>query len=187
MSPVATPFLEMSQAIIEAGGEALKKCYQCGTCTGTCPWTPITHFNIRMLVRLSQLGPGGHGREYVELFNLQIFAWTDAPAGWKSLILVRAIRKRLQRGWQTAAESCALFVGSMSARGNPWSGDEDKRNAWAREQYPLFTEDKEYLNWTCCTSCYDPRNTRVAKGNSNDSERCRLKLGIASDSGPVLW
>ena len=31
MSQTVTPYLEMSQAIVEAGGEALKKCYQCGT------------------------------------------------------------------------------------------------------------------------------------------------------------
>ena len=59
MSQTVTPYLEMSQAIVEAGGEALKKCYQCGTCTGTCPWTPITHFNIRKLVRYGQLGLDG--------------------------------------------------------------------------------------------------------------------------------
>ena len=59
MSQTVTPYLEMSQAIMEAGGEALKKCYQCGTCSGTCPWTPITHFNIRKLVRYGQLGLDG--------------------------------------------------------------------------------------------------------------------------------
>jgi len=52
MSQAVTPYLEMSQAIIDAGGEALKRCYQCCTC----PWTPITHFNIRKPSRFGQFG-----------------------------------------------------------------------------------------------------------------------------------
>ena len=81
MSQTVTPYLEMSQAIMEAGGEALKKCYQCGTCTGTCPWTPITHFNIRKLVRFGQLGLDGIEDYYVGMFHLQILCGPMSPRG----------------------------------------------------------------------------------------------------------
>lgn len=161
MSPIATPFLEMSQAIIEAGGEALKKCYQCGTCTGTCPWTPITHFNIRMLVRMSQLGLEGIEDNMWGCSTCK-FCVDRCPRGVEIIDLVRAIRS-VYSGGGMLPPSLRAFVGSLSARGNPWSGEEAGRNDWANQKYPLFTPDKEYLNWTCCTVCYDPRNTRVAK------------------------
>ena len=79
MSQTVTPYLEMSRAIMDAGGEALKKCYQCGTCTGTCPWTPITHFNIRKLVRFGQLGLDGIEEYHVGMLHLQILRGPLSP------------------------------------------------------------------------------------------------------------
>jgi Fe-S oxidoreductase len=180
MSPSVTPFLEMSQAIIDAGGEALKKCYQCGTCTGTCPWTPITHFNIRMLVRLGQLGLEGIEDNMWGCSTCK-FCVDRCPRGVEIIDLVRAIRSVYSMGGMLP-QSLRAFVGSMSARGNPWSGDEAKRNDWAKEKYPLFTADKEYLNWTCCTVCYDPRNTRVAKAQAAILNAAGLSWGLPSTS-----
>jgi len=180
MSPIATPFLEMSQAIIEAGGEALKKCYQCGTCTGTCPWTPITHFNIRMLVRLSQLGLEGMDENMWSCSTCK-FCVDRCPRGVEVIDLVRAIRNVYSNGGRLP-QSLRAFVGSMSARGNPWSGDEAKRNDWAKGKYPLFTAETEYLNWTCCTVCYDPRNTRVAKATAMILNAAGLSWGLPPTS-----
>jgi Fe-S oxidoreductase len=71
-------------------------------------------------------------------------------------------------------------VGSLSARGNPWSGDQDKRNDWAKGRYPLYTPDKEYLFWSCCTVCYDPRNTRLARATAELLNASGLSWGMPS-------
>jgi Fe-S oxidoreductase len=168
----------MSQAIVEAGGEALKKCYQCGTCTGTCPWTPITHFNIRMLVRFSQIGLEGVEDNMWSCSTCK-FCVDRCPRGVEIIDLVRAIRSVYSAGGMLP-QSLRAFVGSMSARGNPWSGDEAKRNDWAKDKYPLFTADKEYLNWTCCTVCYDPRNARIAKAQAAILNAAGLNWGLPS-------
>jgi Fe-S oxidoreductase len=173
---IATPFLEMSQAIVDAGGEALKKCYQCGTCTGTCPWTPITHFNIRMLVRMSQLGLEGIEDNMWGCSTCK-YCVDRCPRGVEIIDLVRAIRAVYSMGGQLP-QSMRAFVGSMSARGNPWSGDQEKRNDWAKGKYPLYTADKEYLNWTCCTSAYDPRNVHVAKATAALLDAAGLSWGL---------
>jgi Fe-S oxidoreductase len=68
----------------------------------------------------------------------------------------------------------------MSARGNPWSGDQEKRNDWAKGKYPLYTADKEYLNWTCCTSAFDPRNVHVAKATAALLDAAGLSWGLPS-------
>ena len=176
MSQAVTPYLEMSQAIMEAGGEALKKCYQCGTCTGTCPWTPITHFNIRKLVRYGQLGLDGI-EDFMWGCSTCKFCVDRCPRGVELINVVTAIRN-VYSGGGMLPQSLRAFVGSMSARGNPWSGDQEKRNDWAREKYPLYSSDKEYLFWTCCTVCYDPRNVRLAKAAAEVLNQAGISWGL---------
>jgi Fe-S oxidoreductase len=176
MSQTVTPYLEMSQAIMEAGGEALKKCYQCGTCTGTCPWTPITHFNIRKLVRFGQLGIDGL-EEYMWGCSTCKFCVDRCPRGVEIIDVVTAIRN-VYSGGGMLPQSLRAFVGSLSARGNPWSGDQGSRNDWAKEKYPLYSADKEYLFWTCCTVCYDPRNVRLARAAATILNQAGISWGL---------
>jgi Fe-S oxidoreductase len=176
MSQAVTPYLEMSQAIMETGGEALKKCYQCGTCTGTCPWTPITHFNIRKLVRYGQLGLEGI-EEFMWGCSTCKFCVDRCPRGVEIIDVVTAIRN-VYSGGGMLPQSLRSFVGSMSARGNPWSGDQAKRNDWAKEKYPLYSSDKEYLFWTCCTVCYDPRNVRLARATAEILNSAGISWGL---------
>ncbi|MBN1828976.1 MAG: (Fe-S)-binding protein [Deltaproteobacteria bacterium] len=178
MSAPITPYLEISQAIQEVGGEALRKCYQCGTCTGTCPWSPITHFNIRQLIR-----QGIFGLEGIEEFMWHCSTCNHCvsvcPRGVEIIDVVRAVRRVYSEGG-LLPESLRVFVGGISSRGNPWSGDPGKRNDWAQEQFPLFTEGTEYLYFTCCTLCYDPRNVQVAKATAALLTRAGLSWGLPS-------
>ena len=178
MSQTVTPFLEMSQAIVEAGGEGLKKCYQCGTCSGTCPWTPITHFNIRKLVRYGQLGLDGI-EEFMWGCSTCKFCVDRCPRGVELIDIVTAIRN-VYSGGGMLPQSLRAFVGSLSARGNPWSGDQAQRNDWAKEKYPLYKKEMEYLFWTCCTVCYDPRNVRLAKATAEILNLAGLSWGMPS-------
>ena len=173
---VTTPYLDMSRAIMEAGGEALKKCYQCGTCTGTCPWTAITDFNIRKLIRFGQLGLDGI-EDFMWGCSTCKFCVDRCPRGVEIIDVVTAIRN-VYSGGGMLPHSLRTFVGSMSARGNPWSGDQSKRNDWAKGKYPVFSGDKEYLYWTCCTVCYDPRNTNLAKATSTILNHAGISWGL---------
>jgi Fe-S oxidoreductase len=176
MSQSVTPYLEMSRAIIDAGGEALKKCYQCGTCTGTCPWTPITHFNIRKLVRYGQLGLDGI-EDFMWGCSTCKFCVDRCPRGVELIDIVTAIRN-VYSGGGMLPQSLRAFVGSMSARGNPWSGDQAKRNDWAKGKYPLYSSGMEYLFWSCCTLCYDPRNMKLAKATAEILNLAGLSWGL---------
>jgi len=176
MSHAITPYLEMSQAIMEAGGEALKKCYQCGTCSGTCPWTSITHFNIRKLVRYGQLGFDGI-EDFMWGCSTCKFCVDRCPRGVEIIDIVTAIRNVYSSGGMLP-QSLRAFVGSLAARGNPWSGDPTKRNDWAAGKYPLYGSDMEYLFWTCCTVCYDPRNVRVARAAAALLNQTGIRWGL---------
>ncbi len=52
----ATPNMEFVNDIIANGGESVNMCFQCGTCTASCPSGRMTSFRTRRLVRMAQLG-----------------------------------------------------------------------------------------------------------------------------------
>lgn len=56
MSNVKIPDPDFAQSVIDAGGKTLDLCYQCGTCTGSCPSGRTTAFRTRQLIRKAQLG-----------------------------------------------------------------------------------------------------------------------------------
>ena len=115
MSTAITPYLEMSQAIAEAGGEALKKCYQCGTCTGTCPWAPITEFQIRKLIRLSQFGYDGI-EDLMWGCTTCKFCVDRCPRGVEIIDLVKSIRNMYSEGGMLPT-SLRSFVGKPLSKG----------------------------------------------------------------------
>ncbi len=176
MSSVVTPYLEMSQAIAEAGGDAFKKCYQCGTCSGTCPWTPISEFNIRKLVRLSQLGLEGV-EDLMWSCSTCKFCVDRCPRGVEIIDLVTAVRN-VYAGGGLLPQTLRTLVGSLSSRGNPWSGDQEKRNDWAQGNYPLYTQGTEYLFFPCCTGCYDQRNVAVTRALAELLNRAGISWGL---------
>jgi Fe-S oxidoreductase len=179
MSTVA-PYLEISQAIQEAGGEALRKCYQCGTCSGTCPWRPITHFNIRKMIRLGQLGIEGI-EEFMWGCSTCKLCVDRCPRGVEIIDVVAAVRSMYASGGMLPG-SLRAFIGSQSARGNPWTGDAPKRNDWAQGKYPVYEAGMEYLYFTCCTVSYDPRNMQVARATAEILNRAGVSWGLPGTS-----
>lgn len=52
----ATPNRDFVQEVVGRGGDSLSMCFQCGTCTASCPSGRQTSFRTRKLVRMAQLG-----------------------------------------------------------------------------------------------------------------------------------
>ncbi|MBR2254859.1 MAG: CoB--CoM heterodisulfide reductase subunit C [Candidatus Methanomethylophilaceae archaeon] len=53
---MVTPNPEFAKEIAAAGGEMVKMCFQCGTCTAGCPSGRRTSYRVRKLMRMAQLG-----------------------------------------------------------------------------------------------------------------------------------
>ena len=47
---------KFTQKVIKGGGKTVNLCFQCGTCTGSCPSGRQTAFRTRKLIRQAQLG-----------------------------------------------------------------------------------------------------------------------------------
>ena len=53
---MVTPNPDFYKEIAAAGGEEVKMCFQCGTCTAGCPSGRQTSYRVRKLMRMAQLG-----------------------------------------------------------------------------------------------------------------------------------
>ncbi|MFA5312578.1 MAG: CoB--CoM heterodisulfide reductase subunit C [Methanomassiliicoccales archaeon] len=56
MSNMKEPDMAFAEAVKAAGGKTLDLCYQCGTCTASCPSGRRTAFRTRQIIRKAQLG-----------------------------------------------------------------------------------------------------------------------------------
>lgn len=53
---MASPNTEFMDEVAAYGGGDVKMCFQCGTCTASCPSGKLTSYRTRKLMRMAQLG-----------------------------------------------------------------------------------------------------------------------------------
>lgn len=172
------PFKEGAEAIIEAGGEALKSCYQCGLCSSTCPWNLVRDFLPREFIHRAQLG-------LVELEGEETWLCTTCgacvarcPREVEIIEIMRAIR-RIGVEWRVVPEDLGAAMANIRASGNPWGEAPERRAAWAEGlDIKTFTEGTESLYFPCCTPAYDPRTRRVAVATATVLKEVGADFGI---------
>jgi Fe-S oxidoreductase len=157
------PFAEATTAILEAGGEPLKTCYQCGTCTGTCPWNLVKDFMVRKILHMGQIGL------LLEVGDEE--NWTCAtcgacvarcPRGVQIIDVFRAIR-RVAVQYKAQPKALRTVLGGIKSQGNPWGDTRDNRTAWTKDlNLKTFETGTEYLYVPCCTPIYDQKARRIA-------------------------
>lgn len=158
-----TPFLEVTEAIKELGGQDLEKCMQCATCTGVCPWNLVRYFSPRSIIRLAQFGLEGFEGEdlwYCVTCNKCV---VNCPRGLRIIDIIRSMRMMMNETGSLPG-SLKVPIGSTSSRGNPWSGEPEDRTKWLEGfEVKTFEQGMDYLYFTCCTQAYDPRNQKAGK------------------------
>jgi Fe-S oxidoreductase len=182
MSEYGVPMVEVADLIVESGAESLDLCYQCGTCSATCPWNLVRDFRIRRVIGLAQLGLEGY-----EDHDLWVCATCNAcvdacPRGVEIVDVVRAARAIIA---ETGAYPKTLrgAIGSVQSNGNPWMGDADRRMAWAEGLgAPAFGPEHEYAYFTCCSQAFDARNTRVARATLEALTAAGVSFGLLDGS-----
>jgi Fe-S oxidoreductase len=171
-----TPFLEVAQALKASGVHDLDLCYQCATCTGSCPWGFVEPLDMRRLIHLAQLGLEGYEGEDLWKCSTCNTCKERCPRGVGILDLVRSIRAMIGETG-LIPQSLRGALGSVKSEGNPWNGVRKDRNRWAAELgfAPFDRTKHEFLLYACCMPSYDPRARKQLEALSRV-----LKVGFVS-------
>ncbi len=178
MAVVVNPFKDASDAIKEAGGKAFDSCYQCGLCTGSCPWNLVRSFITRRLMHQAQLGLVELEDEDTWLCATCGACVERCPRGVKIIDVMTAIR-RLGGQWGTIPKALKTALTSIAAGGNPWGETREKRSDWTKGlDVKPFTKGTELLYFSCCTPAFDQKRKRIAIATIDILKKAGINFGI---------
>jgi Fe-S oxidoreductase len=134
-------------------------CMQCGMCSGSCPETGITPFNIRLLVRKSHLKRAIE--ETIPWYCTSCGECTlRCPRDVKPLDMIIDLRSAFVEEGQIPL-SIQKALENTFVQKNPWGRPRSKRGEWLSElgmEVPHVSEtESKRLLFTCCIQAYDPR------------------------------
>jgi Fe-S oxidoreductase len=175
-----TPFQDAIDIIKEEGGEICKLCYQCGTCTATCPWNMVKSFMVRKTMHQAQLGLPDFESE--DMWTCVTCKWCvdRCPRGVEIIDVWRSFRRAVvEMGIGGGPDSLRITAKNISSVGNPQGENRDKRTDWAKDaRVPTFKKGMDVLYFTCCYNSYDAKLTRVAKATVKILEKADISFGI---------
>ncbi len=174
------PYKEAVEAVIEAGGEALKQCYQCGLCTGICPWNLVRSFPTRKLIHQAQLGVVDFEGEDTWICATCRACVVRCPRGVAIIDIMKALRGVIvEMGAGYCPESLRVTLKNIAGTGNPMGEAPENRADWASDlKVKTFTKGTDVLYFSCCVPAYDPKIRRVAQATANILNKAGVNFGI---------
>jgi Fe-S oxidoreductase len=174
-------YIEIIDIIKENGGDAFKRCFQCGLCDAVCPWNRVRTFSMRKIVRQATFG-------MTEIENEDIWMCTtcgccpqQCPRDVQQIESGVALRRiATEYGvFPTTAKPVRGVSASLASEGNPLNEDRQKRDAWAKGlSVSPFSEEMEILFFPGCYLSYDPRLKNVARAIARILEAAGVAFGI---------
>jgi Fe-S oxidoreductase len=169
--------------MLEQTGTRVLACMQCGKCTGSCPESGKTPFNIRMLVRKKQFAAAI--AEELPWYCTSCGACTiRCPRDVKPSEIIIELRSVLvEEGLIPLAVQKALE--NTAVQKNPWGRSRAKRGAWADKldieiPHVSDTEAKRLL-FSCCIQAYDPRCMVIPSNVARILTKGGLEFGILGE------
>jgi len=177
---ITTPFKEVTDIIKESGGEELKLCYQCGLCTGVCPWNTVRSFPVRRIMHQAQLGVVDFEEEDMWLCVTCRACVKRCPRGVNIIDVMKALRRGItELGIAKVPDSLRVTIKNISATGNPLGEPPENRANWAKElDIKEYTEGTEWLYFVGCMSSYDPKLQRIPRAIVNLLQQAQVDFGI---------
>jgi Fe-S oxidoreductase len=177
------PYKEAVEVVKEAGGEALKLCYQCGLCTGVCPWNLVRNFLVRRMIHQAQLGLVNFEDEDAWLCATCRACVQRCPRGVEIIDIMRAMRRVIvELGTGYLPPSLRITGKNISVTGNPLGEGREKRADWAKGVgVKTFATGTEVLYFSCCIPAYDPKAKRIARATATVLQKAGADFGILGD------
>ncbi len=178
--PTQVPFQEVADLIKESGGEALNGCYQCGTCTATCPWRDYVSFLPRRMFEEARLGLTDFESDAIWRCVTCNKCVERCPRGVPIIDLMRALRRSVVgMGIAEAPSALSGALRNLSATGNPMGEAAENRNAWADGLgIKPFDASTEYLFFPCCYTAFDPGMNNVGKSTAKILAAAGVDFGL---------
>jgi len=175
------PYKEIIDVIKASGGDAFKRCFQCGLCDTVCPWNRVRSFSMRKLVREATFG-------LTEIESEDIWRCTtcgrcpqQCPRDVRQIESGVALRRvATEYGvFPKGVKAIRTINAGLVAQGNPFGEDREKRSAWAEGlDVKPFAEGMEILYFPGCYPSYDPRLKKVARATAAILQKAGVDFGI---------
>ena len=178
------PIKEIVDEIKASGGDAFKRCFQCGLCDTVCPWNRVRNFSMRKIVREATFG-------LTEIESEDI--WRCTTCGRCPQRCPRDVRqvdsgvalRRIATEYQVfppSVKPVRTASASLVGEGNPLSEERKNRAKWAEGlSVKAFTEGMELLYFPGCYLSYDPRLKKVARATANILNKAGVDFGILGE------
>ena len=158
-------------------------CIQCGKCTGGCPESGKTPFNIRMLVRKRQFK--ANVEESIPWYCTSCGACTiRCPRDVKPSEMIIEMRSAFVEDGEIPV-SIQKALENTFVQKNPWGRSRAKRGAWADKldiEIPHISEtESKRLLFTCCIQAYDPRCMVIPSNVAHVLNKGGIEFGILGE------
>ena len=174
-------YKEIIDVIKESGGDAFKRCFQCGLCDVVCPWNRVRDFSMRKIVRQATFGLTEIESEDIWLCTTCGRCPQHCPRDVRQIESGVALRRiATEYGvFPKAVTPIRTVRGSLVGEGNPLNEERAKRAEWAEGlSVKPFSEGMDILYFPGCYLCYDPRLKKVAKATANILNAAEVDFGI---------
>jgi len=178
------PFKEIIEEVKAHGGDAFKRCFQCGLCDSVCPWNRLTTFSMRKLVREATFGLTDIESEDMWRCTTCGKCVQECPRDVQQIDSGVALRKiATEYGvFPHSVHPIKTVSGSLVGVGNPFNEKRSKRSDWAKGlDVKPFTKDMEILYFPGCYLCYDPRMKKVAVATAKILKKAGVNFGILGE------
>jgi Fe-S oxidoreductase len=174
-------YKEIIEVIKESGGDAFKRCFQCGLCDTVCPWNRVRPFSMRKLVRQATFG-------FTEIESEEMWLCTTCgrcpqhcPRDVRQIESGVALRRvATEYGvFPNSVKPLRTAGGSLIGEGNPLGEDRKTRGAWAKgHSAKTFSEEMEILYFPGCYPSFDPRAKKISAATAKILNRAGVDFGI---------
>jgi Fe-S oxidoreductase len=178
-------YKEIVDVIKESGGDAFKRCFQCGLCDVVCPWNRVRTFSMRRLVRQATFG-------FTEIEGEDMWLCTTCgrcpqhcPRDVQQIESGVALRRiATEYGvFPPTAQPVRTVAGSLVGEGNPLSEPRSKRSEWSEGlSVATYAEGMEVMYFPGCYLCYDPRLKKVARATTAVLQKAGVEFGILGEA-----
>ena len=174
-------YKEIVDVIKANGGEAFKRCYQCGLCDAVCPWNRVRPFSMRKIVREATFGMTDIESDDIWRCTTCGSCPQQCPRDVKQIESGVSLRRiATEYGvFPASASPVRTISASLTGEGNPLNEKREDRAKWAEGlSVKTFTEEMELLYFPGCYLSYDPRLKKVAVATASILNQAGLDYGI---------